>query len=39
MPKFQPCPDCHRRCKRVMKTRNGAIYGCSIHGEFLVKKR
>jgi len=28
MPKFQPCPSCHKGSKRVVKTPDGANYRC-----------
>lgn len=38
MPKRQPCPQCHRSCKRESKTATGARYNCTnCHKTFFVK--
>jgi len=39
MPKYQPCPECHKGSKRDRKTLTGAFYKCPNHGEFLVVGR
>lgn len=37
MPKFQPCPQCRGKARRVTKTMGGGNYKCVDHGEFFVK--
>lgn len=40
MPKYQPCPLCHHRSKRLEKTLGGARYHCPNpdHGNFFVRR-
>ena len=37
MPKYQPCPNGDRDCKRINKTEGGARYRCVNHGVFFVR--
>lgn len=38
MPKYQPCDKCRHWSSRIGKTLGGAIYRCTTHGRFLVRR-